>query len=43
MDDAIIISAAIIIAISMDFIFLKYHFNLIMAKMNALIGLWQDD
>jgi hypothetical protein len=42
-DDALIISAAILIAIIMDFVFLKYHFNKMMDKMDKLIELWSSD
>jgi hypothetical protein len=39
-DDAIVISAAIIIAILMDFVFLKYHFNKMLDKMDHLLDNW---
>jgi hypothetical protein len=41
-DDSLVIAAAIFLAIIMDFVFLKYHFNKIMDKMDKLLedGRW---
>ena len=40
--DAVIISVAILIAIFLDFVFLKYHFNLIMDVMKQIRDTGQE-